>query len=290
MHHWKKFCSSIAFFAALSIPVASMFSRQSALVCGYVMLLFWFVGLFFGGQGKKRLALVRSTPLLWLLLPLIFWSLLSIFRHETSLAYSIRYWFGHYPHIIILVLATLFTKRRDRFFLLSLINGCVVLDCMWNVGDSLYSLQLGKPVEINPLVQNTISYGITLTLLGGFWVCFPYTSRHLPSVRKMLPPSLLNAMKQAGQIDLLDLLFASFSDVRNRPLGFALAAFRWGMVIGIMAFLFLVNPSRTAQITVLVGYSTLLLTWHWKKGILAILFALLPFAAVLAWHSETLKP
>ncbi len=272
----------------MCLPIAITFSVTGTIALTYSMFVFWLLG----GEWKERIAFICHSVLLWLVLPLILWSGMNIVRYETSLVESIRYWFGHYPYIMIVALAAILAKKKHQYTIMSSMNLGILLCFLWgmayrwNIIPHEISGERVKPII---LYRNTISFGVALSFWAGLWVCFPYTSRHISWIRHRLPDVLLRAMEQASQFSLLDFFRVRFSDFRSQPLTLLLALLRWSIVVGLMAFLFLGNPSRTAQLIIFCGYAVLLLTWNWKKGTLAILFVLLPFTLFLMSHSEVAK-
>ncbi len=294
-HEFNRFCRSVSLHVATCLPIAITFSSSITIILTYVTLGFWL----FGGHWKERIAMVRSSVILWLLVPLILWTAIGIFRYDTSFAWSIRYWFGHYPYLMIVVLAMIFARKRDRYAVLSCMNFGILLCCIWGVVHAFchWNLSYEEYDEVRKgsiyLYRNTICFGVALALWGGLWICFPYTSRHLRWVRRILPQSLLDGMERASRTNLLDLakVFVPLvsSDLRKRPLTLFLAVLRWAIVVFVMVYIFLDNPSRTAQLIILLGYAALLWSWNWKGGIIATLCIFLPFTVVLAWNSETFK-
>lgn len=182
---------------------------------------------------------------------------------------------------------------------LSSMNLAIFLCCLWGIAFTWYysDLAIGdfwaKRVRTIYLYRNTICFGISLVLWGGLWACFPYTSRHISWLRKIMPRFLLNDMIRASQASLLDFAMVFVpnapSSLRQYPVALFLSLIRWGIVIGVMFFVFIVNPSRTAQLAIIFGYGTILMAWNLKKGILVTFCILFPFAALLGYSSETFE-
>lgn len=281
--------------SALVLPIVVTFSGSATIFVTYLTAAFWLLG----GHWKQRLATVRSSAILWTALPLILWTGIGIFRFEDSLAWSIRYWFGHYPYIMILVLATLLTRKKDQYAMLSSMNLAILLCCVWAVGFYLYHSDLGEMEFLRLrkqsiyLYRNTICFGVALALWGGLWACFPYTSRKIPWIRRRLPRPILDGMEKASRTSLFALMKTvvpfTTSDLRRRPWALFFSFLRWSIIVSIMVYLFMLNPSRTAQAIILPGYAAILLCWNWKKGFVAILCLLLPLAIGLGLNSENFK-
>lgn len=289
------FCETAARRIAFFLPIAITFSSSVTIVLTYIMGLLWL----FGGRWKERFHVISSSGILLAAIPLILWTGIGIIRYEDSLFGSFRYWLGHYPYLFILVLATLLIQKKNQYAILSSINLAIVLCCLWGIGFASYYSDLNqydftlKRIRSIYLYRNTICFGVALALWGGIWACLPYSSRYVPWLRKRMPRFLINGMVQASRTSLLDLILAFVPNVpsvlRRYPLALLLALLRWGIVVGVFFFLFVVNPSRTAQLAVLLGYGTLLLAWNRKKGILVALCVLFPFAALLGHYSKTFE-
>jgi O-antigen ligase len=117
--------------------------------------------------------------------------------------------------------------------------------------------------------KNNIGTGITLVLWAGLWICYPFSSRRIPWVRSLLLPSTIVALSVASRLDPCTICIGVFKRrISWQALFFSLI--RWGIVLGIMFYLFWLNPSRTAQLAFVCGMACLFLLWNFRKGVCAI--------------------
>lgn len=279
-----EFFNKAALRLGLALPIAVTFSSSATIFTTYLMFVFWLLG----GRWKERFRVVRSSAILWALIPLILWTAAGILRDGNPEA--IKYWFGHYPYIFILVLATLFRKKEDRSFLFSGMNLAIILCFLWAAAFGWYYSELDLEVFREKrehtiyLYRNTICFGMAIALWGGMWACLPYTSRHVPGIRRWLPRHWLDGMEIAARTPIYELFLAFFpernSELRRHPTAIVFTLLRWGVVLFAFYAVVFINPSRTAQLAILAGYFLLLLKWSPRWGILGC--ALLGLVVLLA--------
>lgn len=266
-----EFFNTAAIRLGFVLPIAVTFSSSATIITSYLMLVFWLLG----GHWKERISVVRSSAVLLASIPLILWTALGILR-DGNLE-SVRYWFGHYPYIFILVLATLFRKKEDRYFLFSSMNLAIILCFFWAAGFSWYYSDLDLEAFNTTrehtiyLYRNTICFGMAVALWGGMWACLPYTSRHVPGIRRFLPQSWLDGMEIASRTSIYELFLTLVpgreSELRRRSAAFVFTLLRWGIVLFAFYYVVFINPSRTVQLAILAGYFLLLLKWSPRWGI-----------------------
>jgi hypothetical protein len=116
------------------------------------------------------------------------------------------------------------------------------------------------------------------------WIHYPFQSRNIPLFRRILPVSILLGMKAASRTSPLDLFLALIQlGIKKRlPIcGIIFALLRWSIVAAIIYFVFVLNPSRTAQLSLLLVIISGIIMWNRRKGIIVTIIVtacILPIA------------
>jgi hypothetical protein len=291
--HWQNFFHRAAIRLAIGYPIVSALSISAADAFSVLILIFWFLS----GHWRERFDFVKRNSLVLVSLPFIALTFSGVFRDWAitgdykNFLESARYWWGHYPLVFSLILATLFRKKETWNTVLSSINLAMVL--LWILLLLLGFNLLPEPYRIVKLsslnlYRNTICFGMGLVLWAGLWICVPFTSRNIPLIRQFLPLSLLLGMKEAARTSLLDLIFFPFRK-RRYALTLFLSLLRWGIIGFTCYYLFWLNPSRTAQMSFLGTISVLLLNWNWKKGGLFAVILCMVIVTLAQYHSPVFE-
>jgi len=291
------FFQSAALRYCILLPLLMVWSHTLFSIGPYVVAGLWFLG---AGWLSLRKT-VCSSWILLAILPLILWTFAGLFWNGTPSFDTVHRYFSLYPYCFILVFANLLKSKESRYAVISSISFALLITFCWgivfhlyyynaaNAGTTFHAARLSTSLY---LFRHSIGCSTAFALWGGLWCCFPYSSRHISWCRRILPKQLLDAMESASDISLWKLCkilvmgFAAGIE-RRCSLAVLLSVLRWCIIVGILVYIFALGYSRTAQIAVFAGYSTLLLRWNWKKGLLVALFLLLPFCLLISNLSDT---
>ena len=242
----------------------------------------------FSGHWKERLALFRENAFLLLLLLYLLFAASGIFYTTAMPKEAIREWHGRQTMIVVPVIASLLFQRPERriqmfaVFNLSVLIGLLVYLFLFLRSDTTWLLYIRQ--ETFYFFKNYIGTGVSLVLWAGLWVCCPFSSRNLPWVRSRLPAVYLEALSAASYLHPWTIA----CEVVRRQLpwqSLAFAAIRWGIIVGVVAYLFYLNPARTSQLALCLSLGALLLAWDFRRGLLYFLLfvvVLFPSAYVLS--------
>ncbi|MCL2743050.1 MAG: hypothetical protein FWE67_04290 [Planctomycetaceae bacterium] len=289
-HRIDGFFRTAALRYCIALPLLMVWSHTLFSIGPYVVTGLWFLG---GGWLSLRKTICSSWMLL-ALLPLIIWTFAGLFSDGTTFKIFHRY-FSLYTYCFIFVFAALLKTKESRAAVISSISLALLVTFCWGIAVHIYysgvvvpSFTTLRKGTILYLFRHSIGCSIVFVLWGGLWCCFPYSSRHIGWCKRVLPKKLLDAMESAADISFWKLCMIFFRGVERRcSLAVLLSVLRWFIIIGILVYLFGLGNSRTAQAAIFVGYSALLLKWNWRKGLLIVLFVLLPFCMLVGNSSRT---
>lgn len=279
------FFRTLTFRLALFYPVCIVSSNSLTDAWDLLLIFFWLLG----GQWKERYRILKGSPILILSVLLTLISFVGVFQYETTLFQSLKYWRGHHPIPILIILSTLFTTKTRRIQIL----GTLGLSLFVSIVYSIAVLQGAMPeclgfLKRAHIAKNTIWFGMAITILAGLWICFPYVSRQNPLIRLYLGKRLRRSMQIAASVSLLQLLKTLFS-LRYSFTTYALAFFRWGIVLSSLSYITLFNPSRTAILAILFGMSAILILWNCRGKYLFIGLLVVSTLTIAYGYSPTFQ-
>lgn len=293
--NFSGFCLTAAKRIVCTLPLCVAFSNSLTVACLYTAVGFWL----FAGQWKRSYSVLCSSGLLLASVPLIIWTFVFGVRFDGTFFESLGYWFGHFPYLFIILFATLAVKRPDRGAMLSSVNLGITVCCVWAMFFFLSHLDytpeeiLKQRLKSIHLFRNTICFGMALVIWAGLWAFFPFSSRRIPRIRRILPKSILFGMSIAARSTPIDFVkfFVTGKPGPFRQSGWAwqLTLLRWSIVVGVPVYLVLDGSSRTALIAILSGYGAVLLAQNWKRGLPFVLISVLFVCAVVPFSNKLHK-
>ncbi|MDR1484518.1 MAG: O-antigen ligase family protein [Planctomycetaceae bacterium] len=253
---------------AILFPLAGTVSISAIAVVKILLLIFWL----FSGDWKSRIKMCRQNPVMLILILLIFWTFIGVIRWAITdadmILPALSHWWSRYSFFCLLILATLYFDKKTRIKALAMFNVAMLIFCV-----NLLLVRNGVWTNDKPscfLLFNTITTGLVLVMWSAVWLLYSFQSRNIPLVRRILPVSFLIGMKVAARTSLIDLFIALIPFVRVKRLpvfGIIFALVRWGVVCLIIYFVFVLNPSRTAQLAMTAVIVSGLLMWKGRKGL-----------------------
>lgn len=255
---------------ALIYPFCVVASNSLTDAWDLVLIVFWLLG----GHWKERFRIIRSSPILITSVVLTLISFVGVFQYETSFFQSLKYWRGHHPIPILIILATLLDTKTKRSQMLGSLGLALFSGLAYSIAIKHGAHPLGFLDSVKPahIAKNTIWFGMAFVTLAGLWICVPFASRRNPVIRPRLTPTLRRAMQNAASLSIPRQFASFFWPPRYSFATHLLCFFRWGIVLFSLSYLALVNPSRTAIIAILLGFTTTILLWNWQRGIIVAFF------------------
>ena len=253
---------------ALAYPLCAVFSNSATDVCELLLIVFWLLG----GNWRGKYEIVKNSPILLVSTLFMIISFVGVFQYEESFWASLKYWRGHHPIPILIILATTLTSNRNRILMFNSLSFALFAAIAYSICVmKIPGFEFLKSLKPAHIAKNSIWFGMSLVLLGGLWICVPFLSRLNPYFRPFLPASTRRSLRCAARLSLYDYLQSFY---RNAPQVHFFVLLRFSAVFFSTFYIFGMNPSRTAWISSLAGTTLLLLLWDWKKGtLIALLLA-----------------
>ena len=250
---------------ALFYPFCIVYSNSLTDVWDILLIVAWL----FCGQWKERFQIIKGSPILILSVILMFISFVGVFQYETSLFQSFKYWRGHCPIPMLIILGTIFTTKSRRFQMLGAVNLALLTGLTYSLvvkyGPFISSYSdFFKPAHIT---KNTIWFGMAFVILIGLWICFPYVSRLNPAARPWFAATFRKSMRNAASWPFHYQYPPSSALQGFSYITLFLSLIRWGIIVASLGFIVLFNPSRTAIVAVLLGISSLILLHYGRRGL-----------------------
>jgi hypothetical protein len=199
---------------------------------------------------------------------------------------ALKHWWSRHPFFILLMLATFYIDKETRNKSISVFNIAMLIFCV-----NFLLVRYGFMTKDQPacyLLFRTTSPAVGLVMWSVFWLYCPFTLRNIKFIRHILPKYFLLSMNIAvrtSPFDLIAALIPSWRKKRLTLLAIPLVLIRWSIVIAVVYFVFAVNTSRTAQLSMLVVIAAGLIIWNWRKGIF-ITVIIVTCILVLAMSNE----
>ncbi len=267
---FENHCLVVACRFMVFYPALIVFSFPGCRIWAILTILFWLGS----GHWKERFELIRSNLFLSLAVAYLALAFLGIFYSAAPLDDRIREWHGRQTLLIFPVLVTLLyqcPERRPQMFAvynLSIIVAFAIFLLLFFAGNDSWELYVRTGGIY--FFKNYIGTGISLVLWAGLWICYPFSSREIPWIRQRLSLKTLEAISAASRLRPWTICVDVFA--RRLPWqSLVWSLLRWGVIGSVAAYLFLANPSRTSQLTMLVSCAGLLLLWNWRNGLVYLL-------------------
>ncbi|MDR0391773.1 MAG: O-antigen ligase family protein, partial [Planctomycetaceae bacterium] len=264
----KSFFLVAARRTAILFPLAGVVSVTAITVVKILLLISWL----FSGDWKSRIKIYKQNPIFLILIILALWTLIGVIRcaiiDPNMIMDALKHWWGRHPFLVLFLLSTFYIDKETRIKAISVFNIAMVIFCV-----NLLLVRNGIIAQDQPacfLLFRTIATASALVLWSIFWVYYPFTLRNIKLMRYILPKNLLLAMNVAARTSPLDLIAIFLPSSRKKCLlllSIPLVLIRWGVVASIAYFVFVLNPSRTAQLSMLALIVVGLIMWNWRKGI-----------------------
>lgn len=279
----QAFFQTMLFRLALLYPFCAVASNSLTDVWDLLLIVFWILG----GHWKERFRILKSSPILVVSLVLMFLSFVSVFQYESTFFQSLKYWRGHHPIPIIIVLSTVLTTQSRRVAMIGSLGLALLLGLSYSVAVRHgYFGDCFGPLKVAHVAKNTIWFGMSFVILAGLWICCPYVSRMNPMLRRCLGGRVRSSMRSAAKLSPARQLWSFF---RHPFFVHLLCCVRWAVVLACLLYISLYNPSRTAIVAILCGISLMLLLWNWKAGIVCALCLFVPLLCYSHSHSSTFR-
>ncbi len=270
-------------------PALIVVSFPGCRIWAGIIIFLWL----FSGHWKERFALLRSERFLTLTVIYLGFACLGILYSSASLSETLKEWHGRQTMIVVPVLLTLLyhcPERRPQMICvlnLSVAIGFLFFLAMYFWGtESWYAY---RKIHKIYFFKNSIGAGISLTLWAGLWICYPFCSREIPWIRRLLPTFCVDGMDAASRLHPWTIVREVFQ--RRLPCSTVFfSLIRWGVVLSVVYYLFCVNSSRTAQLSLLCSCVLLLILWNPRQGLVYSLlfsFLVLPAAYFLSPSFKT---
>ena len=285
---FANFCLTMACRLTVVYPAVIVVSFPLSRIWAILIIVYWL----FSGHWKERFALFRRNTFLLLLILYLLFAASGIFYSTTTWWETVREWHGRQTMIVVPVIASLLYQQPQRraqmfaVFNLAIFIALIVYFFLFFHSDAAWTEFRRQRTFY--LFKNSIGTGITLVLWAGLWICRPFASREIPWIRFWCPAVVLESLSAASRLCPWTIV----GEVVRRHLPWQtifFSAVRWGAVLGIAAYLFCLNSSRTAQLALCLSLGVVLLTWNLHRGLLYFLlfvivffslaYALSPFAA-----------
>ena len=269
-------CLTMACRLMVVYPAIIVISFPLCRVWAILIIAFWLCS----GHWKERFALFRNNIFLFLLILYLLFAASGIFYTTATFKEAVREWHGRQTMLVVPVIASLLYQRPERraqmfaVFNLFVFGALGVHLFLFLLSDVAWQAFLHQRTIY--LFKNTIGTGIALVLWAGLWMCRPFSSREIPWIRSRLPSTALEALSAASHLHPWTIV----CEVVRRRLPWStlvFSAIRWGIVLGVIAYLFFLSPSRTAQLALCLALCVLLLAWNFRLGLLHFLLFITVF-------------
>ncbi len=212
------------FRLALAYPFCVLASNSLTDACDLLLILFWLLS----GHWREKIQTIKSSPVLIVAMILVVVSFIGVFRYDESLLLSIKYWRGHHPFPILIILATVLTTKTQRIQMLNALSFWLLVIMLYSFCVYRFSpFEALKPFTEASIARNTIWFGMAFVVWCGLWITVPFSLRLNPYFRPLLPRTWRSAMRIVAKQSTWD-YFASY--FRQRRLVHVLQAIRLGLV------------------------------------------------------------
>lgn len=280
---WGGFFRIVTFRLTLLYPFCVVFSNSATDILDLLLLVCWLLG----GRWRERLQWIGRRPVLVVAAALVAVSFVGVLNYETDFFRSLKYWKGHQPLLMLIVLSTVLTTPGRRALMLSSLSTALLLGLSYSFVvrhaiPSEWGIRL-KPAHI---AKNTIWFGMAFTLLAGLWMFVPFSFRKIPRIRRLLSCRARRALRRAATLSWGHLVKTAVLGPREAPSVYLLSAFRLGILLCCFAAVFWYIPSRTAYVALPVGMFAALMLNDRKGRLIAVVVVLV----VLVLGVQTTSP
>jgi hypothetical protein len=276
--------------AAILFPIAGVVSVSAVALLKLVMLICWLCS----GNWQSRIKICKQNPVFLIMLLLIAWTFIGVIRwavfDANVIVDALKHWWSRQSFLCLLILATLYFDKATRIKALASFNIAMLI---FSTNFLLvYNEVFPRNIPSCFMLFNTITTGVVLVIWCVYWLHYSFQTRNIPLVRRILPKSILLGMKVASRTSPFDLVVGMITLVKSKQLpfwGIVFAWIRWGVIGSIIYFVFVLNTSRTAQLSLAIVIVIGLLMWNWRKGVLISVVMLACIVAMAASNDIFVK-